>query len=298
LQQRLQNLFNGLSDGQKQFAAIAAVIVGVVIPAVTMMTGLFLNLVGTLAKIGQGMALFGKGFITGGPIGAVKALTQSSKYLSLAEMDAAMAAQQLSGASQILNTTLMKQVGTANAAASAIANLTRAYSAMAATQAAASSLPSFGVAGAAGAAAKEGKTGGIRIRGLRRNSGGGVPGSGNTDTVPAMLTPGEFIVNKEATQKNLGLLKAINDGGVQKLNGGGEVLDEIAALRAIGFGATGRSSGSQMSSRVSSGMFNLGNAPQELNTRINRVFTKSWSSKQYNRRTWKIYFSNSKKRIL
>jgi TP901 family phage tail tape measure protein len=213
--------FNGLSDTQKQFAAIAAVIVGVVIPAVTMMTGLFLNLVGTLAKIGQGIALFGKGFITGGPVGAVKALTQSSKYLSLAEMDAAMAAQQLSGASQILNTTLMKQVGTANAAAVAIANLTKAYSSMAATQAAAGNLPTFGIAGAAGAAAREGKTSSVRVRGLRRNSGGGVPGSGNTDTVPAMLTPGEFVINKEATKQNLGLLKAINDGKTQGLNKGG-----------------------------------------------------------------------------
>jgi hypothetical protein len=231
--------FNGLSDTQKRFAAIAAVIVGVVIPAVTMMTGLFLNLIGTLAKIGQGIALFGKGFITGGPVGAVKALTQSSKYLSLAEMDAAMAAQQLSGASQILNTTLMKQVGTANAAATAIANLTRAYSAMAATQAAASGLPSFGVAGAAGAAAKEGKASTVRVRGLRRNSGGGVPGSGNTDTVPAMLTPGEFVINKEATKQNLGLLKAINNGAIQKFSQGGNVLDEIAAVRALGFGGTG-----------------------------------------------------------
>jgi hypothetical protein len=214
--------FNSLSDGQKKFAAIAAVIVGVVVPAVTMLAGLFLNLVGTLAKMTQGMALFSKGFITGGPIGAFKALSQSSKYLSLAEMDAAMAAQQLSGASQVLNTTLIEQVGTANAAAAAIANLTKAYSSMAATQAAAGNLPSFGVAGAAGAnAAKGGKTSGIRIRGIRRNAGGGVPGSGNTDTVPAMLTPGEFVVNKEATKQNLGLLKAINDGKTQGLNKGG-----------------------------------------------------------------------------
>jgi hypothetical protein len=213
--------FNGLSDGQKRFAAIAAVIVGVVIPAVTMMAGLFLNLVGTLAKIGQGMALFGKGFITGGPVGAVKALTQSSKYLSLAEMDAAMAAQQLSGASQVLNTTLLRQVGTANAAATAIANLTRAYSAMAATQSAAGAFPGFGVASAAGASAKEGKTSGIKIRGLRRNSGGSIPGSGNTDTVPAMLTPGEFVINKEATKENLGLLEAINGGSVKGYNKGG-----------------------------------------------------------------------------
>jgi TP901 family phage tail tape measure protein len=33
-----------------------------------------------------------------------------------------------------------------------------------------------------------------------------------TDTVPAMLTPGEFVVNRSATQKHLPLLRAINDG--------------------------------------------------------------------------------------
>ena len=40
-----------------------------------------------------------------------------------------------------------------------------------------------------------------------------VPGTGNTDTVPAMLTPGEFVVNKEATAANLPLLQAINGPG-------------------------------------------------------------------------------------
>jgi len=218
---KIAESFNSLSDGQKRFAAIATVIVGLVIPAVTMMTGLFLNLVGTLAKVGQGIALFGKGFITGGPIGAIKALTQSSKYLSLAEMDAAMAAQQLSGATAILNKTLVDQAIQGNAAAAAIGNLTRAYGAMAATQGAAGALPSFGVAAAAGAAARGGKTSALTVRTLRRNTGGGVPGSGNTDTVPAMLTPGEFVINKEATKQNLGLLKAINDGKTQGLNKGG-----------------------------------------------------------------------------
>ena len=33
------------------------------------------------------------------------------------------------------------------------------------------------------------------------NKGGQVPGRGNTDTVPAMLTPGEFVLTKEATEK-------------------------------------------------------------------------------------------------
>ena len=33
------------------------------------------------------------------------------------------------------------------------------------------------------------------------NQGGNVPGSGNKDTVPAMLTPGEFVMNKVSTAK-------------------------------------------------------------------------------------------------
>jgi hypothetical protein len=36
--------------------------------------------------------------------------------------------------------------------------------------------------------------------------------SKGTDTVPAMLTPGEFVVNKKATQNNLPLLRSINNG--------------------------------------------------------------------------------------
>ena len=46
----------------------------------------------------------------------------------------------------------------------------------------------------------------------RMNQGDIVPGTGNTDTVPAILTPGEFVVNKEATAANLPLLTAINNG--------------------------------------------------------------------------------------
>jgi hypothetical protein len=40
-----------------------------------------------------------------------------------------------------------------------------------------------------------------------------------TDTVPAMLTPGEFVVNRAATQANLPLLKAMNSGGSVKAGG-------------------------------------------------------------------------------
>ena len=68
----------------------------------------------------------------------------------------------------------------------------------------------------------------------KRNAGGAifdstqtnrkvVPGVGNTDTVPAMLTPGEFVVNKQATMQNLPLLHAINSGQVKGYELGGIV---------------------------------------------------------------------------
>jgi TP901 family phage tail tape measure protein len=46
--------------------------------------------------------------------------------------------------------------------------------------------------------------------------GGVVPGVGNTDTVPAMLTPGEFVVRKESAQR-------IGYSNLSKLNSGGQV---------------------------------------------------------------------------
>ena len=56
-------------------------------------------------------------------------------------------------------------------------------------------------------------------------TGGLVPGTGNSDTVPAMLTPGEFVIRKSSVQK-LGAsnLAQMNTGGtVQKFAAGGMV---------------------------------------------------------------------------
>jgi len=60
---------------------------------------------------------------------------------------------------------------------------------------------------------------------IQRRALGGpiVPGSGNNDTVPAMLTPGEFVINKQATQANLPLLHAINNGKIVNKNKGGMI---------------------------------------------------------------------------
>lgn len=44
-------------------------------------------------------------------------------------------------------------------------------------------------------------------------NGGTIPGSGNRDTFPAILTPGEEVIRKGPAEKNRPLLKKINEGG-------------------------------------------------------------------------------------
>jgi len=79
-------------------------------------------------------------------------------------------------------------------------------------------------------------TKGPRANRVKRASGGIMPGSGDRDTVPALLTPGEFVVNKKSAQSigysNLSSMnksgvsrfaKGGSVGGVQKLAGGGQV---------------------------------------------------------------------------
>lgn len=56
-----------------------------------------------------------------------------------------------------------------------------------------------------------------------------------TDTVPAMLTPGEFVINRQSTQKHLPLLKAINDNRLAK----GGTVSPIYAQAGVRIGAAG-----------------------------------------------------------
>ena len=58
---------------------------------------------------------------------------------------------------------------------------------------------------------------------LRFATGGKVPGTGSSDKVPALLTPGEFVVKKQVSQKNSGFLSALNNGSVKGFNTGGDV---------------------------------------------------------------------------
>ena len=66
---------------------------------------------------------------------------------------------------------------------------------------------------------------------IKRRTGGIVPGTGNSDTVPARLTPGEFVLNKDAVRNiGLGNLQAMN---TQRFEDGGEVMPREAKHKAV-----------------------------------------------------------------
>jgi len=52
----------------------------------------------------------------------------------------------------------------------------------------------------------------LKLKPKKMNVGGVVPGYGDQDTVPTMLTPGEFVIKKEVVEKvGVDNLKAVND---------------------------------------------------------------------------------------
>jgi hypothetical protein len=65
-------------------------------------------------------------------------------------------------------------------------------------------------------------------------SGGRVrgPGTGTSDSIPALLSNGEFVVNAKATEKYAPLLEAINSGKALRLAVGGMVTPRVAIPKA------------------------------------------------------------------
>jgi TP901 family phage tail tape measure protein len=69
------------------------------------------------------------------------------------------------------------------------------------------------------------------------NNGDQVPGFGNTDTVPAMLTPGEFVIRKSVAEQDPDGMRALNNGEativpVQRRFAGGAILNTLSRIGA------------------------------------------------------------------
>ena len=62
---------------------------------------------------------------------------------------------------------------------------------------------------------------GSQAKPTKKANGGQIPGTGSTDSVPALLMPGEFVVNKKATQKYGPIIAAMNEGTIKGFEYGG-----------------------------------------------------------------------------
>ena len=221
--------FNGLSDGTKKAITIMIGVLGAVAPVALMTFGILANglanIIKFFAMLRGGIAkLNGQNNILGG---GFDYLTNQQTEL-LAETNA-------------LHTSHQQLIGTFNVEKSAVDALALAYQ-NAGTQArnlAASSPGLFNsVPGAAGAVAG--------IPPVKFSDGGVVPGTGNGDTVPALLTPGEVVVTKQTAKENPELVAALQNGSVLKYKKG-------TGKRPIVKSHTGRVSGGQVDTRLFSG---------------------------------------------
>ena len=206
--------FNSFGDTVKQTIVTITTIVGIIAPTFLMMLGLFGNLIAQGIKTIQ---LFRR------VAGTIAGNGAAWQRLTLEELEAQTMSSALN--KQTVNTTgaLMSQVGAINL----LNNQLKIYiqSLMQAT------IASSALAGK-GAPAMLGRVAKVKPPSNMLNDGGKVfdsskstyvPGTGNKDTVPAVLTPGEFVINKKATKENISILQAINNGEAIERNKGGMI---------------------------------------------------------------------------
>ena len=195
---KIAKAFDGLEEGKKTFLSIAVGIVGVVVPAFIMLVGIGAQMVAVFGKAASVFLSFFKAGANAG--GGIKVLASAINYLGVEQLEAANAAQVMTTNEQALNNTLLTQERL-------VSNLAAQYNKLAATKMGAAGGGRVGGSGAAGA--------------LKMATGGKVPGTGSTDKVPALLTPGEFVVKKSQAGKHSGFLSALNNGSVKGFSEGG-----------------------------------------------------------------------------
>ena len=190
--------FNNMGDHAKGFITGTIAVLGGLAPVALMTFGLVANGVANLVK---GFQFLRNMFM--GVSNSETVLGEQTSYLTEEQLKASAVAASLEQTHSRL-----PQIFTAEA--SAVDMLTAAYErADSVAQRFASRPIPTSIGQSAGA--KKFATGGF------------VSGSGNGDTVPAMLTPGEFVVNKAAAQQMLPFLEALNSGKLPGYNGGGTV---------------------------------------------------------------------------
>jgi TP901 family phage tail tape measure protein len=189
--------FNNLPDGIKKIIGTVITVVGGIGPVLLMTFGLINNGIANMIKFFATVRL---GYLK--MTGQAKGIGDETQYMTQEQLEAAAAAASLDQAHAGLT-----QRFTAEKAA--VDALRVAYQ-QAADAGARFATLNPGMMRPANTVQKFAK-------------GGFVSGSGSGDTVPAMLTPGEFVVKKKEAQMFLPLLQAINEGKVPGFANGGIV---------------------------------------------------------------------------
>ncbi|HDS1744198.1 phage tail length tape measure family protein [Pseudomonas sp. M2] len=257
MDQAMLNPINGWTAALQNFQVTATNVAG---QAQSLFTGAFSNITTGVGSAFEKMTLDGQTFgesvttitrsLVGGVINglgqmAAQWLINQGIQVAFGQTSAALAAQQIAqvGAVTAAETTGAAAVATAKVAAdgvatasslAATATTTAAQTAAAATTASAW-LPAALVAsiGSFGAAAVVGGTALLAAFALIKgfSTGGYVSGSGTgtSDSIPARLSNGEFVVNAKATSRNRELLEAINSN--ERVTFSGENLSVNASNR-------------------------------------------------------------------
>jgi TP901 family phage tail tape measure protein len=188
--------FEGLNDGVKSFIVNIVGIAGVIAPALLMGFGLVANGVANVIKFFSFLKAAFNGTASSSTI-----LGEKTQYMTEEQLKAAAVAASLEQVHSNLTQTFSSE-------AEAVGLLTAAYQKAVIAQGGFS-----------------GFTGGMPAAKGRKKfaTGGTVPGQGDGDVVPAMLTPGEFIVPKAKARKYSTLLSGIIAGTVQGYEKGGTV---------------------------------------------------------------------------
>jgi TP901 family phage tail tape measure protein len=169
--------FNGLGDGSKKFLTILTVVLGAVGPLALMSFGLLANGIANVIKLFAGLkSVFNRAG------SSTQILGQQTSYLTQEQLEASAVAASLDQVHQRLRQTFTSE-------AAAVNTLALAYRNAIASQ--------LGFTGPLG---KSGKMKGPPQSGKYSTGITKVPGSGNQDTVPAMLTPGEAVIPAGAAQ--------------------------------------------------------------------------------------------------
>ncbi len=209
---KILDKFNDLGDGSKKFLTILTVALGAVGPIALMTFGLLANGLANIIKL---FATMRSGFQKAGS--STQILGQQTEYLTQQQVEASAVAASLDQVHQRLKQTFTSEASAVNTLASAYRNAIAAQ---------------LGFTGPV-------RGGPVKSQAAKKYSTGTtrVPGTGNKDTVPSVLTPGEAVIPADVAQdpRFKPIIHAMVNRRLQGFNGGTpEVSQSGAAVKYAG----------------------------------------------------------------